>query len=129
MRGFAVVKTRITRARDSRHTCENVGRSSTHGSKSSLRPKTMRPRRARDMATTRRRTSRRWPTDLVRTRERRMKSFCCPWNLSVVAILAGAPKRGDHEQRCATTSVMRSFWPLYVVMIEIFEAGMPWSRM
>eukprot|EP00960_Hanusia_phi_P019949 588827-Hanusia_phi.AAC.1 len=40
--------------------------------------KTYKPRRARERATMSLRTSLRCPTVLVRTRERRMKSFCCP---------------------------------------------------
>ena len=52
--------------------CAKVGRSSGEGSKRARRPKTYRPSRARDMATISRRTSRRWPTALVRTSESRM---------------------------------------------------------
>ena len=50
------------------------------------------PSRARDMATIKRRTSRMWPTVLVLTRERRMKSFCWPWKRSTVVTFAGRPK-------------------------------------
>jgi hypothetical protein len=45
--------------------------------------------------------------------------------LSVVAILAGMPYRCELQHRWCATSVSKSFCPLYVVMIEIFEAEMP----
>jgi hypothetical protein len=47
------------------------------------------------MATTRRRTSLKWPTARLRTRLSNTKSFCWPWYLSTVAICArGRQDRG-----------------------------------
>lgn len=46
----------------------------------------------------------------------------------MVAIFAGEPNSGDHEHLWATTSWIKSFWPLYVVIIEMREAGMPCTK-
>ena len=118
------------------------GPSSKQFWKRPIRPKMYNPSRARDMATINRRTSRMWPTVLVLTRERRMKSFCWPWKRSTVVTFAGRPKFCLHlilfyllpimgllAHRFSITSLMRCFWPLYVVKMEIFSAGYPTSRM
>ena len=67
---------------------------SWHCWKSDRRPKQYSPRRARESATTRRRTSRTCPMRFVLTKLSKMKSFCCPWNLSTVDIAAGMPNNG-----------------------------------